>query len=61
MNLEDLQDINNLNDFANEDNLPEEASGLLCENREGCKTCNVDDPLYCDECNDGFELQKLEG
>jgi hypothetical protein len=42
-------------------NLPEEASDYLCENREGCKTCNADDPLYCDECNDGFTLQQLEG
>jgi hypothetical protein len=40
--------------------IPEEASGLLCENRENCKTCNADDPLYCDECNDGFMLQKIQ-
>ncbi len=41
--------------------LPEEASGLECENREGCKTCNTDEPFFCDECEDDFTLQKLEG
>jgi hypothetical protein len=33
MDLEDLQDINNLQDFTSEA-LPEETAGLQCENLE---------------------------
>ncbi len=56
MDLEDLQDINNLNDYANN----EEAVDFRCENRENCKTCNTDQVFYCNECNDGFTLQKIQ-
>ncbi len=40
--------------------IPEEADGVFCKNRNNCEKCNVDNHLYCDVCNDGFELQKLE-
>ncbi len=39
--------------------MPGQDSGLYCENRENCKTCNADEAYYCDECNDGFSLQAL--
>ncbi len=42
------------------DDLPEEASVLLCQNREQCKTCHAVNPLYCDECIDDFTLQKVQ-
>ena len=44
-----------------EEILPEEAHKYLCQNRGGCKTCNAENPLLCDECNDEWTLQELEG
>ncbi len=44
-----------------EEILPEEAYPYLCQNREQCKTCNDENPLYCDECNELWTLQELEG